>query len=276
MAQKPVANALILELEPVVGENLDRHLDTEKLWFAHDFVPFEQGENFAFLGGHDWEPSQVTLPKVITDACEILLITKDNVAGYHRELVEHFILEDNWAQWIGRWTAEEHLHAIALREYFVVTREVDPVANEQVRFEHVSVKGYRADQYSQVETLVFMAFFERAHAVYCNNLASQIEEPVLAGLITHIARDEERHEEFFANLVAGCLDYTRDETVAAIAARAADLQVIGADIDAYQDKVRNVADAGIFGPDQLRRVISDRITAWGVADEPALRKFVSA
>ena len=166
MAQKPVANALILELEPVVGENLDRHLGTEQLWFAHDFVPFEQGENFAFLGGRDWDPSQVTLPKVVTDACEILLITKDNIAGYHRELVEHFILEEMWAQWMGRWTAEEHLHAIALREYFVVTREIDPTANEHVRFEHVSQKGYRADQFSQVETLVFMALFEASHAVY--------------------------------------------------------------------------------------------------------------
>ena len=274
MAQKPVANALILELEPVVAENIERHLGTEQLWFAHDFVPFEQGENFAFLGGRDWDPSQVTLPKVVTDACEILLVTKDNLAGYHRELVEHFILEEPWAVWLGRWTAEEHLHAIALREYFVVTREIDPTANEQVRFEHVSVKGYRADQFSQVETLVFMALFEAAHAVFTNNLAAQIEEPVLAGLITHIARDEERHEEFFANLVARCLTYTRDETIAAIAARAAEIDVIGADIDAYGDKVRNVADAGIFGPDLLRRVISDRITAWGVADEPALRQFV--
>jgi acyl-[acyl-carrier-protein] desaturase len=274
MAVKPVANALILELEPVVGANLDRHLETEQIWFAHDFVPFDQGENFAFLGGRDWDPSQVSLPKVITDACEILLVTKDNLAGYHRELVEHFILEDNWGQWIGRWTAEEHVHAIALREYFVVTREVDPEANEQVRFEHVWQKGYRADRYSQLETLVFMAFFERAHAVYCNNLAGRIEEPVLAGLIARIARDEERHEEFFANLVAHCLGYTRDETIAAIAARAAELDVVGADIDAYQDKVRNVADAGIFDPDQLRRVISERITAWGLADEPTLRQFV--
>ncbi len=264
----------MLELDPVVGENLDRHLATEKIWYAHDFVPFDQGENFAFLGGRDWDPSAVTLPKAITDACEILLITKDNLAGYHRELVEHFILELNWGQWIGRWTAEEHLHAIALREYLVVTREIDPTANEDVRFEHVSDKGYRADRYSQIETLVFMALFEGAHAVYCNNLAAQIEEPVLAGLIAHIARDEERHEEFFANLVARLLTYSRDETIAAIAARAAEIEVIGADIDAYADKVRIVAEAGIFGTDQLRRVISDRITAWGVADEPALRQFV--
>lgn len=274
MAQKPVANALTLELEPVVEANMARHLGTEDIWFAHDYVPFDQGENFAFLGGRDWDPSQATLPRTITDACEILLILKDNLAAHHRELVEHFILEDYWGRWLGRWTAEEHLHAIALREYLVVTREVDPTANEDVRVQYV-MKGYRAETYTQVETLVYMALSERSFRVFCNNLAARIEEPVLAGLIDRIARDEARHEEFFANLVEHCLGYTRDETIAAIAARAADLQVIGADIDAYQDKVATMADAGIFGKPELAQVISDRITAWGLADEPALKQFVT-
>jgi acyl-[acyl-carrier-protein] desaturase len=196
------------------------------------------------------------------------------VAGHHRELVEHFILEEGWAHWIGRWTAEEHLHAIALREYLVVTREVDPTANEDARVQYV-VKGYRGDTYTQVETLVYMAFRERTHAVFCRNLAAQLEEPILAGLIDRIARDEARHEAIFSNLVAHCLDYTRDETIAAIAARAADLDVVGADIDTYQDKVQNVAEAGIFGPDLLRQAISDRITAWGLADQPELQQFVA-
>jgi acyl-[acyl-carrier-protein] desaturase len=273
MAQKPVPTALILELEPVVKDNLDRHLNTEDIWFAHDYVPFEQGQNFAFLGGPDWDPSQTTLPRLVTDACEILLITKDNLAGYHRELVEHFILEEMWGRWLGRWTSEEHLHAIALREYLVVTREIDPSANEQARVAYV-MKGYRAERYSQVETLVFMALYERAHAVFCHNLAARIEEPILAGLIGRIAKDEERHEEFFANLVAHCLHYTRDETVAAIAARAADLGVVGADIEAFQDKVRGMADAGIFGAPQLRQVISDRIAAWGLTGAPELARLV--
>jgi acyl-[acyl-carrier-protein] desaturase len=110
--------------------------------------------------------------------------------------------------------------------------------------------------------------------VLTRNLAAQLEEPILAGLVDRICRDEVRHEEFFANLVAHCLEYTRDETIAAIASRAAELKVPGADIDAYQDKVQNIAEAGIFGPEQLRQAISDRITAWGVADEPALRQFV--
>jgi acyl-[acyl-carrier-protein] desaturase len=275
MAQKPVPNALILELEPVVAQNMERHLETEELWFAHDYVPFEQGENFAFLGGRDWDPSQVSLPRHITDALEILLIQKDNLAGYHREFVFSFILEEKWGRWLGRWTAEEHLHAIALRNYLVVTREVDPTANEDVRVEHV-MKGYRADTYSQIERLVFMAFYERTYAAYCRNLEAQITEPVLKGLMGRIAKDEERHEEFFSNLVAHCLGYSRDETVEAIARRAADLDVVGADIDAYQDKVAAVADAGIFDEAALRQVISDRITAWGLADEPKLRQFVNA
>lgn len=273
MAQKPVANALTLELEPIVEAEMARHLGTDETWFAHDFVPFDRGENFAFLGGRDWDPSQATLPRQFTDACEILLLLKDNLAGHHRELVDHFILEDYWGRFLGRWTGEEHLHAIALREYLVVTREVDPTANEEARVQYV-MKGYRADTYTQVETLVYMAFTERTHAVFCRNLAAQLEEPILAGLIDRIARDEARHELLFSNLVARCLEYTRDETIAAIAARAADLQVVGADIDSYADKLQNVADAGIFGVQDLRQAISDRIVAWGVADEPQLRQFV--
>lgn len=253
---------------------MDRHLNTDDIWFAHDYVPFDRGENFAFLGGRDWDPSSMTLPRAHTDACEILLLLKDDLAAHHRELVEHFILEDWWGRWLGRWTAEEHLHAIALREYLVVTREVDPTANEEARVEYL-MQGYRADSYTQVEILVYMALTERTHAVFCRNLAAQLEEPILAGLIDRIARDEARHELFFSNLVAHCLTYVRDETIAAIAKRAAELQVVGGDIRSYQDKVQNVAAAGIFGPAELRQAIADRITDWGVADEPQLRQFVS-
>ena len=52
--------------------------------------------------------------------------------------------------------------------------------------------------------------------------------------------------------------------------------MVGGDIDAYQDKIRAVADAGIFDDDTLRQVVSDRITAWGLADEPQVQPFVNA
>jgi acyl-[acyl-carrier-protein] desaturase len=276
MPQKPVANALTLELEPVVADNLARYLETADEWYAHDYVPFDQGRDFAFLGGEDWDPSQVTLPKEITDALEVILITKDNLAGYHRELVEHFILEDKWGRWLGRWTAEENLHAIALRDYFVVTRNIDPNADEEVRVAHV-MRGYRASSYNQIETLVFMALYERAHAVYLRNVEAKIGEPVLKKLVDRIANDEDRHAVFFDNLVAHCIDQHRDSTIAAIARRALAFPVIGGDILEYRDtKLRTVADAGIFDQAAADTVVSDAIVAWGLGDEPQLKKFVRA
>ena len=279
MGQKPAANALTRELEPVVADNLAVFLEHADEWYAHDYVPFDQGENFAFLGGRDWDPSQVTLPGDVVDALEVLLVTKDNLAGYHRELVEHFILEDKWGRWLGRWTAEENLHAIAIRDYLVVTRNFDPTANEEVRVAHV-MRGYRADQYTQIETLVFMALYERAHAVFLRNLGARLDdsgfdEPALKKLISHIARDEERHEQFFAKLVAHCVKHHNDQTIGAIARRAFDFDVVGGDILEYREnKLRTVAEAGIFDQDMARRVVSDRINDWGVANSPMLTKYV--
>ena len=276
MAQKPVANSLTLELEPVVAENLDRFLETADEWYAHDYVPFSEGRDFAFLGGEDWDPSQVTLPKEVTDPLEVLLITKDNLAGYHRELVEHFILEDKWGRWLGRWTAEETLHAIALRDYLMVTRNIDPNADERVRVDHV-MRGYRASNYTQIETLVFMAFYERAHAVFLRNLEATIAEPVLKKLVGRIARDEERHLEFFNNLVLHCLEHHRDQTIAAISRRAIGFPVVGGDILEYRDtKLRTVAEAGIFDQAAADKVVADSIVAWGLGNDAMLKKFVSA
>lgn len=276
MAQKPVANALTLELEPVVADNLSRHLRTADEWYAHDYVPFDEGRDFAFLGGEDWDASQVSLPAEVVDAVEVLLITKDNLAGYHRELVEHFILEDKWGRWIGRWTAEENLHAIALREYLVVTRNFDPVADEQVRVNHV-MRGYRASSYTQIETLVFMALYERAHAAFTRNLEAKVADPVLKRLVGRIAADEERHAEFFDNLVMHCVEHHRDSTIAAIARRSIVLPVVGGDILEYREtKLRSIADTGVFNEDAAATVLLDAITEWGLADEPLLKKRIAA
>jgi acyl-[acyl-carrier-protein] desaturase len=139
------------------------------------------------------------------------------------------------------------------------------------------MRGYRGDKLTQIETLVFMAFLESAYAVYMRNLEAKITEPVLKGLVGRIAKDEERHEDFFRNLVNHCLEeYSRDSTINSIARRAGAFGIIGGDILEYQDKLTNVARAGIFDIDTARTVVSDSIKHWGLADEPVLKKFVLA
>ena len=90
-----------------------------------------------------------SLPAIggITSTPACLNRPKDNLAGYHHRLAEHFILAGWWGNGIGRWTADENLHAFALRQNLVLTRQIDSIANEMVRVEHV-MKGHRADDHN--------------------------------------------------------------------------------------------------------------------------------
>ena len=55
-------DALLIELEPVVERELDRHLSMAKDWYPHEYVPWSQGEDFAGpLDGREWTPEDETL-----------------------------------------------------------------------------------------------------------------------------------------------------------------------------------------------------------------------
>ena len=113
--------SLLNELEPVVAVNLDRHLSLAKDWQPQDYVPWSRGRDFAFLGGTDWQPEDSPLDVVAQTAMIVNLLTEDNLPSYHREIATRFGRDGAWGQWVGRWTAEEGRHAIAIRDYLVVT-----------------------------------------------------------------------------------------------------------------------------------------------------------
>ncbi len=52
---------LLLDLEPVVAENLDRHLEVAKDWMPHEYVPWSLGRDFADLGGRGLGPRAVVV-----------------------------------------------------------------------------------------------------------------------------------------------------------------------------------------------------------------------
>ena len=132
---------LLEELEPVVAENLDRHLGLAQEWHPHDYIPWSQGRDFAFLGGEDWAPEQSQLSETAKAAMFTNLLTEDNLPSYHREIATRFGRDGAWGTWVGRWTAEENRHGVALRDYLVVTRGVDPVELERARMDYMT-SGY--------------------------------------------------------------------------------------------------------------------------------------
>ena len=139
---------LLHELEPMVEKYLNRHVSVHKDWNPHDYIPWSDGKNFYALGGQDWDPEESKLSDVAQVAMVQNLMTEDNLPSYHREIAMNFGMDGAWGQWVNRWTAEENRHGIALRDYLVVTRAVDPVELEKLRVEVVN-RGFSPGQNQQ-------------------------------------------------------------------------------------------------------------------------------
>ncbi len=122
MAREMTQLELLKELSPAAEENVNRHLSVAKDWNPHDYIPWDEGQNFAALGGQDWSEEQSELGDVAKAAMITNLLTEDNLPSYHREIANNFSTDDAWGHWVGRWTAEENRHGLAMRDYLVVTR----------------------------------------------------------------------------------------------------------------------------------------------------------
>ena len=254
------------ELEPVVEANLNRHLDLAKPWNPHDYVPWSKGRDFEFLGGEDWDPEQSKLSPDAQLAMTLNLLTEDNLPSYHRIISEQFGRDRAWGQWVGQWTAEEGRHAVAMRDYLVVTRGVDPVGLERLRMEHM-VRGYDRKTDGVLEAISYVTFQELATRVSHRNTGRACNDPIAEGLLTRIATDENLHMVFYRNLGKAALEIAPNEMMQAIASEVANFQMPGEDLPNFARNSVQIANAGIYTPTQhLKEVLSPVLKYWGIFD----------
>ncbi|MFC9892207.1 acyl-ACP desaturase [Nocardia sp. NPDC127579] len=208
---------ILTELEPVAEANLNRHLSMTKDWHPHDYVPWDEGRNFAAMGGTDWDPEQSTLSEVAKAAMITNLLTEDNLPSYHREIAEHFGMDGAWRTWVGRWTAEENRHGIVMRDYLVVTRGVDPVALENARMAHMTNGVHSPDNWGGfLVNVAYVTFQELATRVSHRNTGRACDDPIADRMLQRIAADENLHMIFYRNLCAAGLDLVPDQAMEAI------------------------------------------------------------
>ncbi|WP_040768367.1 acyl-ACP desaturase [Tsukamurella sp. 1534] len=208
---------LLTELEPVVEDNINRHLSVAKDWSPHDYVPWDDGRNFAALGGEDWEVGQSPLSEVARVAMITNLLTEDNLPSYHRTIADNFSLDGAWGTWVGRWTAEENRHSIALRDYLLVTRSVDPVKLERDRMTHLELGVAAPDGYGGVlDQVVYVTIQELATRVSHRQTARVCAEPIADALLKRVATDENLHMIFYRNITAAALDVSPDQVMQSI------------------------------------------------------------
>jgi acyl-[acyl-carrier-protein] desaturase len=270
MTQTAPERALLIELEPVVAENLDRHLALAKEWHPHDYVPWSEGRDFAFLGGEDWSPQQSRLDETAKAAMITNLLTEDNLPSYHREIATRFGRDGAWGQWVGRWTAEENRHGIALRDYLVVTRGVDPVELERARMDYMT-SGYDSGDKTPLQAVAYVSFQELATRVSHRNTGRATGDPVADQLLGRIATDENLHMVFYRNLVDAAFDIDPDATMRAVADEVIGFEMPGATMAGFRKNSVLIAKAGIY---DLRlhhdEVVSPILRKWKVFERTDL------
>lgn len=255
--------ALLTELEPVAEVELNRHLSQAKEWFPHEYVPWSQGEDFAgVLSGREWTPEQERFSEAARTSLVINLLTEDNLPSYHHEIATIFGRDGAWGTWVGRWTAEEGRHAVAIRDYLTVTRAVDPVALERARMMHMT-EGFTAIHPGFLGGLSYVSFQELATRVSHRNTGEATGDPIAEQLLSRIALDENLHMVFYRNVLGAAFDLAPDATMSAVLATVRDFAMPGHGIEGFGRKAVQIAVAGIY---DLRQHLDDVVM-------PVLRKW---
>ncbi|WP_406236643.1 acyl-ACP desaturase [Nocardia sp. NBC_01009] len=257
---------ILTELEPVAEANLNRHLSMAKDWHPHDYVPWDEGRNFAAMGGTDWAPEQSKLNEVAKAAMITNLLTEDNLPSYHREISEHFSADGAWGTWVGRWTAEENRHGIVMRDYLVVTRGVDPVALEEARMIHMT-RGVHSPEYWSgfLVNVAYVTFQELATRVSHRNTGRVCNDPIADRMLQRIATDENLHMIFYRNLCGAGLDLVPDQAMEAITGILANFVMPGHSMPNFRRNGVLMAKHGIYDLRQhLEEVVQPVLKKWNI------------
>jgi acyl-[acyl-carrier-protein] desaturase len=248
---------LLHELEPVVEQNLNRHLSMRKDWNPHDYIPWSDGKNYYALGGQDWDPEQSQLSEVAQVAMVLNLLTEDNLPSYHREITMNFGLDGAWGQWVNRWTVEENRHGIALRDYLVATRAIDPVELEQLRIEQMT-RGFSPGQNDQGEeklfatslfdSVIYVTFQELATRVSHRNTGKACEETVADQLLQRVSADENLHMIFYRDVSAAGFDIAPNQAMASLHHVLRNFKMPGYTVPDFRRKAVVIAVGGVYDP----------------------------
>jgi acyl-[acyl-carrier-protein] desaturase len=263
---------LLRELDQVVVGELNRHEKVAAEWFPHDYVPWSEGRNFdGLMGGDEWSENDSDISDVARSALIVNLLTEDNLPSYHHEIALIFGRDDAWGEWVHRWTAEEGRHAIAMRDYMLVKRLVDPIALERFRMKHMS-QGYESAHSGELmNSLAYVSFQELATRVSHRNTGKFTKDPMCEGLLTRIAADENLHMIFYRNLMNAALQISPDQAMIAILDVVKNFEMPGANLPGFQRKAVEMAVEGIYDLRQHKDdVVAPVLRFWKVFEVEGL------
>ncbi|CAB4546648.1 MAG: acyl-ACP desaturase [Actinobacteria bacterium] len=261
-----IQSRLIRDLEPVVAVELERHLQVQKNWYPHEYVPWSEGKTFAGpLNGDPWDAKDSKLTSIAQDSLVLNLMTEDNLPSYHTEIAISMGRDGAWGTWIDRWTAEEGRHSIVIRDYLMVARSVDPYELEDLRMAHMSL-GYQTPYPNDMlHTIAYVTFQELATRISHRNTGKIAADDMVESMMQRIALDENLHMLFYRNTISAALELEPDAAMRAITDVVTNFEMPGANMPGFGRKAVQIALAGIYDLSQhIDEVVWPVLRAWKI------------
>ena len=242
--------ALIEELEPVAAKLLERHMGVAKEWFPHELVPYSRGKDFE--PGRQWVPEDADfgsagteIDEAVRSALYLNLLTEDNLPYYFRDIDRLFGSDTAFGEWARNWTAEEGRHSIVMRDYFTVTRALDPIALERGRM--MQVRGGQVPTPNDAfEALAYVSMQELATRISHRNTGKLMKDEMGTAIMSRVGNDENLHYLFYRDLTSAALELDTSSTVLGIERAVRTFSMPGLGIPNFDALSREVAKAGIY------------------------------
>jgi acyl-[acyl-carrier-protein] desaturase len=242
--------ALIEELEPVAAKLLERHMGVAKEWFPHELVPYSRGKDFE--PGRQWVPEDADfgsagteIDEAVRSALYLNLLTEDNLPYYFRDIDRLFGSDTAFGEWARNWTAEEGRHSIVMRDYFTVTRALDPIALERGRM--MQVRGGQVPTPNDAfEALAYVSMQELATRISHRNTGKLMKDEMGTAIMSRVGNDENLHYLFYRDLTSAALELDPSSTVLGIERAVRTFSMPGLGIPNFDALSREVAKAGIY------------------------------
>ncbi|HSL58786.1 MAG TPA: acyl-ACP desaturase [Acidimicrobiales bacterium] len=236
---------LLHELAPTAEQLLERHLEATRTWYPHAVVPWSRGEDFE--ADYEWDPADAVVPAPVRSALFVNLLTEDNLPYYFRDVHRMFGGPGGgaWSEWTRRWTAEEGRHAMAIRDYLVVTRSIDPVALEDARMVQMS-SGEVPEPPTAFHGFAYLAIQELATRIAHRNTGKMLDDPAGYEVMARVASDENLHFLFYRDIAKAALEADPSTMMRAIADEVIGFAMPGTGIPDFAAHSKAIAKAGIY------------------------------
>ncbi|GAA1078376.1 acyl-ACP desaturase (plasmid) [Rhodococcus pyridinivorans] len=251
---------VLRELRPTIEENLARHRVESVQWVPADFVRAEM-----YWGSRPSPLTETAKAALVTN-----LLVEQNIPLYRRDAGATEI--GAWPSWLTDWSSERRRHSVALTDYLVATRSVDPVALGRARAQCMTV-GFDAPMNGAhlLRSLVQVVLDESVSTISHRNTADQCHDPVADRLLGRIVADQELHVRFFANLVSAALTVAPGLTVTAITEVVMNFQLPGTNLPGFARSAMLIARDGIYDlARHLDEVLRPMLAQWRIFERTDL------